>query len=148
MEARLVLVGRFFAAGHVDDLAARIKRLQALEPRFTYYSDISDDALHGLYGEARATIYASQIEGFGLPPVESLHCGVPVIVYQDLPSVVNLPMHGQIRLRRMSASAIAWGVRLLQDDEFAARLWAGAGTIPTTEWSDVASDVAHWAVSR
>lgn len=142
--ARLVLVGRVFDNGTMDELAARITRLKALEPQFTHCSDISDEELRRLYEGARATIYVSEIEGFGLPPVESLHCGVPVIVSQNLPSIAGLPAHGQIRLNSVNADSIALAVRSLQDDEVAAKLWESATAAPTAKWADMASEVARW----
>lgn len=40
---------------------------------------LSDEALKTLYGQARAYVFPSTYEGFGLPPVEAMHCGTPVI---------------------------------------------------------------------
>lgn len=42
--------------------------------------NISDDDLAGAYNAAEALIYPSQYEGFGLPAVEALACGCPVVV--------------------------------------------------------------------
>jgi glycosyltransferase involved in cell wall biosynthesis len=142
--AHLVMVGRVFEGGHVDSLAARIERLKSSERRFRHYADIPDDTLVKLYADARATIYLSEIEGFGLPPVESLHCGVPVIVLCKTPSIASLPGDGQIRLRSADPQAIAEAVLSLQDDSAAAKIWKKAATAPTRKWADVADDVARW----
>ena len=40
---------------------------------------LSDEALKTLYSQARAYVFPSIYEGFGLPPVEAMHCGTPVI---------------------------------------------------------------------
>jgi glycosyltransferase involved in cell wall biosynthesis len=40
---------------------------------------ISDDDLAALYSGARALVFPSDEEGFGLPPVEALACGAPVV---------------------------------------------------------------------
>lgn len=40
---------------------------------------VTDAELRALYGAAGAFVFPSLTEGFGLPPVEAMHCGAPVI---------------------------------------------------------------------
>jgi alpha-1,3-rhamnosyl/mannosyltransferase len=47
---------------------------------------VSDDELAALYTGARALVFPSDDEGFGLPPVEALACGTPVVAC-DVPAV-------------------------------------------------------------
>jgi len=47
---------------------------------------VSDDELAALYSGARALVLSSDEEGFGLPPVEALACGTPVVAC-DVPAV-------------------------------------------------------------
>jgi len=47
---------------------------------------VSDDDLAALYTGARALVFPSDEEGFGLPPVEALACGTPVVAC-DVPGV-------------------------------------------------------------
>ena len=44
---------------------------------FTGY--VSDEDLRGLYSSCRVSVYPSVYEGFGLPPLEAMACGAPVI---------------------------------------------------------------------
>ncbi|MBK8151402.1 MAG: glycosyltransferase [Acidobacteria bacterium] len=41
---------------------------------------VSDGELRALYEHAACFIYPSLYEGFGLPPLEAMTCGCPVIV--------------------------------------------------------------------
>ena len=43
------------------------------------YLNGSDALLKGLYGKAKALVYTSRYEGFGLPLLEAMECGCPVV---------------------------------------------------------------------
>jgi glycosyltransferase involved in cell wall biosynthesis len=52
---------------------------------------VPDEDLSPLYSGARAFLYPSLYEGFGLPPLEAMQCGTPVITSNNssLPEVVG-----------------------------------------------------------
>lgn len=52
---------------------------------------IDDEDLASLYSDAEWFVYTSQYEGFGLPPLEAMACGCPVITSNNssLPEVVG-----------------------------------------------------------
>ena len=52
---------------------------------------VNDDDLPALYSGAEWFVYTSQYEGFGVPPLEAMSCGCPVIVSNNssLPEVVG-----------------------------------------------------------
>lgn len=52
---------------------------------------VPDNELAALYSGANAFIYMSKYEGFGLPPLEAMQCGVPVISSNtsSLPEVIG-----------------------------------------------------------
>lgn len=62
------------------------KRLDAGAPNVTELAGLSDGALSALLAGARALLFPSLAEGFGLPPVEATAIGVPVLA-NDLPSL-------------------------------------------------------------
>lgn len=61
-----------------EDLFAQIESA-ALSSfiRFTGY--LTDEDLRALYSSCRVAVYPSLYEGFGLPPLEAMACGAPVI---------------------------------------------------------------------
>ena len=69
----LVLVGGARWAGEV-----------AASPRVHLTGYVPDEDLRRIVAGARVLAYPSRREGFGLPPLEALACGVPVVV-SDLP---------------------------------------------------------------
>ena len=50
----------------------------------TYLGYVTDEGLTSLYRRAAAFVYPSLYEGFGLPPLEAMTCGCPVLV-SDIP---------------------------------------------------------------
>jgi glycosyltransferase involved in cell wall biosynthesis len=53
-------------------------------PDVTLTGQVSDDDLAAIYSGARALVFPSDDEGFGLPTVEALACGTPVVA-SDIP---------------------------------------------------------------
>jgi glycosyltransferase involved in cell wall biosynthesis len=65
--------------------------LEHLPPRVHLTGYVSDEALPALYSGALAVVYPSLYEGFGLPPLEAMACGTPVITSNttSLPEVTG-----------------------------------------------------------
>ncbi len=92
-----------FAAARLDEDAilvltgARDQRVhgtatpaQGLDPaRVRVLGQVSDAALRALYEHAVALAFPSRYEGFGLPPVEAMECGCPVII-SDQPALLEV----------------------------------------------------------
>ena len=55
-------------------------------PSVTITGQVSDDELAAIYTGAHALVFPSDEEGFGLPPVEALACGTPVVAC-DVPAL-------------------------------------------------------------
>ncbi|PZQ49973.1 MAG: glycosyltransferase family 1 protein [Novosphingobium pentaromativorans] len=79
---RLVLVGRM--GWQVDDLRQTILEHPERGQRLFWFDDVDDSELYKLYEKCNGSIIASFGEGFGLPVIESLGHGKPVLA-RDLP---------------------------------------------------------------
>jgi len=66
-------------------------RFPRLAPRIIFTGSVAEDDLATLYSGALAFVYPSFYEGFGLPPLEAMRCGTPVITSNSssLPEVVG-----------------------------------------------------------
>jgi glycosyltransferase involved in cell wall biosynthesis len=65
-------------------------------PDVTLTDQVSDDELAAIYTGAHALVFPSDDEGFGLPPVEALACGTPVVAC-DVPAVREV-LEGRVEL--------------------------------------------------
>jgi glycosyltransferase involved in cell wall biosynthesis len=75
---------------HVPELRAAVART-GLGARVNFAGFVPDDDLVFLYNRAYALAQPSLMEGFGLPPVEAMACGTPVLCSTagSLPEVVG-----------------------------------------------------------
>ena len=87
---------------------------------------VDDDLLPGLYARSQGTIYVSEYEGYGLPPLESLAAGVPVLV-SDAPALAELWPDYPLRCDRLELDALTEGLRRLVLDGEARRLAMSEG---------------------
>jgi alpha-1,3-rhamnosyl/mannosyltransferase len=55
-------------------------------PQVTVTGEVPDDDLAAIYTGAHALVFPSDDEGFGLPPIEALACGTPVVAC-DVPAL-------------------------------------------------------------
>jgi len=83
---------------------------------------VSDATLCRLYQAAHLVVFPSYYEGFGLPALEAMACGAPVIC-ADATSLIEVQPIAEARFDPMSAPAIADAMeRALADHELRRRL--------------------------
>ena len=83
---------------------------------------VPHERLPDLYRGASVFVYPSRFEGFGIPVVEAMACGIPCVV-SDHPSLDEASGDAAVRVDPESPEAIAAGVRdaLRRRDELVAR---------------------------
>lgn len=75
----------------IGKLESEIKDLGKYKDKIVRVGYVDDKDLAALYSGAQWFVYTSQYEGFGLPPLEAMKCGAPVITSNNssLPEVVG-----------------------------------------------------------
>jgi glycosyltransferase involved in cell wall biosynthesis len=90
MDLCFVLGGTFWKnyAGAYEDL---LKELDVPPGRIVAIGYVDDADVAGLLSNAQWLVYTSKYEGFGMPPLEAMQCGCPVITSNNssLPEVVG-----------------------------------------------------------
>ena len=101
----------------------RLAREQGIDERFVRFIGFVDEAdKPALYRGAVAFIFPSRYEGFGLPPLEALACGTPV-VGSDISSIPEVVGDAGVLLPLDDAEGMASAlIQLATDEGFRAEL--------------------------
>ena len=95
---------------------------------------LGDSDLRALYSSCRAFVYPSVYEGFGLPPLEAMSCGAPVVAGRT-PAVAEVTNGAARLVNPRDPSEMARALVELLDDEGARRELADAGRRRAAEFS-------------
>jgi len=115
----LVIAGSRYSS---PDMVDRWKADPLLQGRIVETTDPTDEDIRRLFAGAKAFVFPSFAEGFGLPPLEAMASGVPVVC-SDIPVFREVYGSAVRYVDPESPESIARGVReLLTDPESALRL--------------------------
>jgi len=135
----LVLTGMPEAA-----LSQQVMALQ-LQDRVVYAGHLTEPELAAYYRGAVAVVCPSLYEGFGLPPLEAMACGTPVVTSNRtaLPEVVG---EAAMLVDPYDVEALAWGIRRVVDDQGLRQALAHQGLVRAQQftWEQTAARV--WQV--
>lgn len=120
-DAHLVVIGRLKEGSAVPALIESL----GLEGAIEFVTGVTDERIVELYAESEAAVVPSLYEGFSLPAVEAMACGVPVIATTGgaLPEVVGPDGESARTMAPGDPSALAaMIVEVLGDEPQRARL--------------------------
>jgi glycosyltransferase involved in cell wall biosynthesis len=139
-EERLQLVIAGKRGWLVDDLYAYVKASPA-QKQIIFTGYVSEDRLKALYSSCTVFVYPSMYEGFGLPPLEAMKCGAPVVATK-MSSVAEV-VNSAARLVEPSVDSLTKAIlELLNDDGLRESLkLAGRQRAAQFSWSETARQV-------
>ena len=114
-DAHLVVIGR---PRHRSAVPAQIERL-GLGGAVEFVSGVSDERIVELYAEAEIAVVPSLYEGFSLPAVEAMACGLPLVTTTGgaLPEVVGRDGEAAVTVPTGDADALAVQLIATLNDE-------------------------------
>ena len=130
--------------GWMYDQVFAVVQEEGLQDSVHFPGFIAQEDLAWWYNAAEVFVYPSLYEGFGIPPLEAMACGTPVVVSNtsSLPEVVG---DAGERVNPESVAEIAEAMRqlILQPDRREARRAAGLARARGFSWQRTATETAQ-----
>ena len=118
------LVDDLYRSLEQDEIGARVK--------CTGY--LTDEELCALYSSCKLFVYPSLYEGFGLPPLEAMACGAPVIASR-IPSIAEATGSAARLVSSQSTGELAGAMRELVENDSERKRLSDAGQKRASEFS-------------
>jgi glycosyltransferase involved in cell wall biosynthesis len=141
-----IVGGKGWYYGEIDGAVERL----GLRERVIFAGFVPQEELPLWYNTADLFVYPSLYEGFGLPPLEAMACGTPVVVsnVSALPEVVG---EAGLRVPPLDAEALAAAIEAVlgAPEQHSALRAAGLQRAATFSWRETArrtSQVYHQVV--
>lgn len=111
-DVTLIFVGR---ETHIARSVHRCATALRLGKRVRFLGALPAEDLPPLYAEARFALYLALVEGFGLPVLEAMLCGVPCLI-SDCSSMPEVGGEAALQVNPLDEEAIAAGMLRLWED--------------------------------
>ncbi len=124
------------------DIKKRIQEMARAGRPVVHRDDLDDRGVAELLARARFAVQPSRAEGCGLPVLESLWAGLPVVAAGIPPMIESARGGGCVLVEPQNVPALAAAMRrLLEDDALVGRLTGEATTRALPRWSDTAQAI-------
>lgn len=130
----LVVIGRLKEGGQSDHTIDQL----GLRGAVTFISGVPEQRIIELYSEAQLAVVPSLYEGFSLPAIEAMACGVPLVATTGgaLPEVVGADGETALLVPPGDSDALAAAIRrALDDDELRDRIGAAGRQRVIERWT-------------
>lgn len=130
----LVVIGKLKEGGP----SARILDDLGLRHAVTFVTGVSEERIIELYAEAQVAVVPSLYEGFSLPAIEAMSCGVPLVATTGgaLPEVVGTDGETALLVEPGDSDALAARLRTALDDaDLRARIGAAGRRRVIERWT-------------
>ena len=129
-----------------DDLMSYLDESE-LRDRVLFTGHLSDDDLRALYSSCRVFVYPSLYEGFGLPLLEAMACGAPVVT-SNVGSIVETVGDAARLISPTDADDLAQAITTLLDDARERDRLSALGIEHAKKFSWERTAAATWQVYR
>lgn len=138
LDAELLVLG---VAG-ADHTAVR--RLEDPPEWLTWIPDVTDAEVVRALATSVALVFIGVREGFGLPPLEALALGCPVISGPGVPALERLPSLGQVRLEDVTVETLSDALIRARQPAVRDALAAEIANLDLPTWAAFADGIAGW----
>lgn len=106
---------RLIFTGNASEELLQQSKLLGIENRLVFAGRVPESDLPGLYRGALGLVFPSLYEGFGLPVIEAMACGIPVLT-SNTTSLPEVAGDAAVLVNPDSVDDIAEGIQLLCND--------------------------------
>ncbi|HOO40830.1 MAG TPA: glycosyltransferase family 1 protein, partial [Syntrophales bacterium] len=133
---------RLIFTGNPNEKLMSLARNLDVEKRVEFMGRVPEGDLPGLYRGALALIFPSLYEGFGLPVVEAMACGTPVLT-SNTTSLPEVAGDAALLVDPTSVEQIKGGIERLCSDPELRRMLSEKGLqrVKLFKWENVADKV-------
>jgi glycosyltransferase involved in cell wall biosynthesis len=147
LDWQLDMIGNRYAGA--DDIVEAVRAASAADPRITWHGVVNDEILNDYYAKAHISVYASLVEGYGMPIVESLWHARPCICHNG-GVMAELAAEGGCRTVDMTdPAALAEMIRTLAGDRAQYQQLAEEAVVrPILTWRSYARELLRQLASH